>query len=72
MLDEFGRSGFAGFVEEWLARNAHAGQRVSILAEDVDPIEGRFAGVDSDGALLLDTATGVRRIVSGEVSLRPR
>jgi BirA family biotin operon repressor/biotin-[acetyl-CoA-carboxylase] ligase len=45
---------------------------VSILAEDVDPIEGRFAGVDSDGALLLDTATGVRRIVSGEVSLRPR
>ena len=72
MLDEFGRTGFAGFVEEWLARNAHAGQRVSILAEDVDPIEGRFAGVDSDGALLLDTATGVRRIVSGEVSLRRR
>ncbi len=72
MLDEFGRTGFAGFVEAWLARNAHAGQRVSILAEDADPIEGRCAGVDSDGALLLDTATGMRRIVSGEVSLRPR
>jgi len=72
MLDEFGRTGFAGFVEEWLARNAHAGQRVRILAEGVDPIEGRCAGVDSDGALLLDTAAGLRRIVSGEVSLRPR
>ena len=72
MLDEFGRTGFAGFVEEWLARNAHAGARVSILAEGADPIEGRCAGVDSDGALLLDTAAGLRRIVSGEVSLRPR
>lgn len=70
MLDEFGRVGFAGFAEEWLARNAHAGQLVSILAEGAAPVEGRCAGVDADGALLLDTATGVRRIVSGDVSLR--
>lgn len=70
-LDEFGRAGFAGFAEEWLARNAHAGQLVSILAESAAPIEGRCVGVDADGALLLDTATGVRRIVSGDVSLRP-
>lgn len=72
MLEAFARTGFAGFVEEWLARNAHAGQPVSILAESAAPIEGRCAGVDVDGALLLDTATGVRRIVSGEVSLREK
>lgn len=72
MLDEFGRTGFAGFVEEWLARNAHAGQLVSILAEGAAPLEGRCAGVDADGALLLDSATGVHRIVSGEVSLRAK
>ena len=28
---------------------------------------GRFAGLDRDGALLLDTADGPRRIVSGEL-----
>ena len=70
MLDEFEHNGFAGFVEEWLARNAHTGQLVSIHAEGAAPVEGRCAGVDADGALLLDTGSGVRRIVSGEVSLR--
>lgn len=72
LLDEFARTGFAGLIEEWMMRNAHAGQRVAILAEGVDPVEGCCAGVDADGALLLETATGLRRIVSGEVSLRPR
>lgn len=71
MLEEFEHAGFAGFADEWLARNAHAGQLVSILAEGAVPVEGRCVGVDADGALLLDTATGVRRIVSGDVSLRP-
>jgi BirA family biotin operon repressor/biotin-[acetyl-CoA-carboxylase] ligase len=72
MLDEFARTGFAGQIEEWMARNAHAGQLVVILAEGAAPVEGRCAGVDADGALLLETATGLRRIVSGEVSMRPR
>lgn len=72
MLGEFVHAGFAGLVEEWRARNVHAGQHVSVLAEGAAPIEGRCAGVDADGALLLDTATGLCRIVSGVVSLRPR
>ena len=72
MLAEFEHTGFAGFVEEWLSRNAYAGERVAILAEGAAPVEGRCAGVDADGALLLDTESGLRRIVSGEVSLRPR
>jgi BirA family transcriptional regulator, biotin operon repressor / biotin---[acetyl-CoA-carboxylase] ligase len=29
--------------------------------------EGVFAGLDSDGALLLDTGTGRQRIAAGEV-----
>ena len=70
MLDEFGRVGFSGFVEEWQSRNAHTGQNVRILADGVASMEGRCAGVDNDGALLLETQAGVCRIVSGEVSLR--
>ncbi len=70
MLDEFERSGFTGFAAEWESRHAYAGQRVHILAEGAEPAEGRCVGVDADGALLLETAAGVRRIVSGDVSLR--
>jgi len=70
MLDEFTRAGFAAFIAEWRARNVYAGQRVVILAEGAAPVEGRCAGVDSDGALLLETEHGLRRIVSGDVSLR--
>ncbi len=70
MLTDFERTGFAGLVEEWLSHNAHAGERVVILAEGAAPVEGRCAGVDADGALLLETTSGLRRIVSGEVSLR--
>jgi BirA family biotin operon repressor/biotin-[acetyl-CoA-carboxylase] ligase len=70
LLDEFAHTGFAGFAAAWQARNAHAGLGVRILAEGTAPLEGRCAGVDDDGALLLETAAGMRRIVSGEVSLR--
>lgn len=70
MLDEFACSGFAAFIEAWLARHAYAGRTVCILADGALPLEGRCAGVDADGALLLETAAGVKRIVSGEVSLR--
>lgn len=72
MLDEFVRSGFAGAREEWLARNVHEGRRVAVLAEGAAAVEGRCAGVDADGALLLESGGGLRRILSGEVSLRPR
>lgn len=70
MLDDFERDGFAGFAEAWQSRHAHAGRLVRILADGAAPVEGRCVGVDADGALLLDTAMGVKRIVSGDVSLR--
>ncbi|HMM55147.1 MAG TPA: biotin--[acetyl-CoA-carboxylase] ligase [Candidatus Desulfobacillus sp.] len=71
MLDEFARGGFSGVRAEWLARNVHEGRRVAILAEGAAAVEGRCAGVDADGALLLECGGGLRRILSGEVSLRP-
>jgi BirA family transcriptional regulator, biotin operon repressor / biotin---[acetyl-CoA-carboxylase] ligase len=30
-------------------------------------VRGRFGGVDGEGALLLETSSGPRRIVSGEL-----
>ena len=70
VLEGFAQNGFAAVREEWLARNAHTGCGVRIFSEGAQTVEGRCAGVDSDGALLLDTGAGMRRIISGEVSLR--
>jgi biotin-(acetyl-CoA carboxylase) ligase len=35
-------------------------------------MDGIARGVDEDGALLLETSTGVRRVHSGEVRLRSK
>ncbi len=61
------RQGFAGTRADWLARAAWLGETVAVSQGD-ERIEGRFAGLDADGALLLEPPGGPpRRIVSGEV-----
>ena len=42
---------------------------MQILGEGA-AVQGSCLGVDDDGSLLLDTAQGVERIFSGDVSLR--
>ena len=70
ILERFAQHGFAGLRNDWLMRHAFVGQAVHLLSDFSAPIEGRCQGVDSDGALLLDTSAGLQRIISGEVSLR--
>jgi BirA family biotin operon repressor/biotin-[acetyl-CoA-carboxylase] ligase len=69
MLGRFERDGFAAFREPWTALDALSGRAVRVLAGE-SVISGIARGVDSDGALLLETQDGVRRFVSGEASLR--
>lgn len=69
-LGSLSETGFALLREEWLMRHAFQGRAVRLLSEFADPLEGRCLGVDADGALLLETAAGTQRIISGEVSLR--
>jgi BirA family biotin operon repressor/biotin-[acetyl-CoA-carboxylase] ligase len=71
VLDAFGSGGFVALRERWLALNAYAGMPVRVISEFAVPVEGVCMGVDVDGALLLETAVCVQRIVSGDVSLRP-
>lgn len=70
VLDQFSAHGFASLREEWTARHAHQGKAVTLSSADGKTITGIAAGVAEDGALLLETARGVERIVSGELSLR--
>jgi BirA family transcriptional regulator, biotin operon repressor / biotin---[acetyl-CoA-carboxylase] ligase len=69
MLRVFEREGFAAFREEWAALDALSGRPSRVLLADT-AISGKACGVDAEGALLLDTASGMQRFVSGEASLR--
>jgi BirA family biotin operon repressor/biotin-[acetyl-CoA-carboxylase] ligase len=64
-LDTWLTQGFAIIRAAWLARAHPPGTRLSGGGTD-----GIFAGLDADGALLLDTPAGRRRIVGGEVQPR--
>jgi BirA family transcriptional regulator, biotin operon repressor / biotin---[acetyl-CoA-carboxylase] ligase len=67
-LDVWQRDGFARVRTDWLGRAHPAGTRLHVSASD-GAIEGRFVGLADDGALLLDTAGGLCRILVGDVSI---
>jgi BirA family biotin operon repressor/biotin-[acetyl-CoA-carboxylase] ligase len=58
--------GFDPIREAWLGRSYPIGAAIRTNSAG-HPIAGHFAGLDADGALLLDTPEGRRRIVAGEI-----
>ena len=70
MLRQFEQQGFAPFQQAWQQHNAHQGQTVELTTESYSQ-RGVCVGVDSSGALLLETDTGVQSFYGGELSLRP-
>lgn len=65
-LAQWRRDGFGVIRTAWLAQAGPLGAEVDVrLGEGL--VRGRFAGLDHEGALLLDTADGPRKIVSGEL-----
>lgn len=69
MLGQFEHSGFTAVRDEWQALDALAGREVRLLMGD-QIRSGIARGVDSDGALFLETGGSLQRFVSGEASLR--
>lgn len=70
VLERFSASGFAGLQDDWMARHAFADAPIQLLSDFAPPRAGICRGVDVDGALLLEVAGQVERVLSGEVSLR--
>lgn len=58
--------GFAAVREAWLARAQRLGQEIRVRLPRAE-LAGVFAGLDQDGALLLETPSGARRIDAGDV-----
>lgn len=59
-------AGFATIRTEWLGRAQGLNQLIRVRLPG-ETREGVFGGLDTDGALLLDTGTGRQRIAAGEV-----
>jgi BirA family biotin operon repressor/biotin-[acetyl-CoA-carboxylase] ligase len=66
----FERQGFGAFCARWNLRHAWQGETVVVLDNGVVLHEGRAAGVDETGRLLLDTDAGRITVMAGDVSLR--
>jgi BirA family biotin operon repressor/biotin-[acetyl-CoA-carboxylase] ligase len=71
VLGVFAARGFAPLKAEWESYHLLSGQPVWVTLSDEEAVGAVVAGVDDDGALLAQTATGLRRFQSGDVSLRP-
>ncbi len=63
------REGFAAVRDAWLAWSYPIGETIRVNASGAAR-EGKFAGLDETGALLLETTAGIERHVTGDVALR--
>jgi BirA family biotin operon repressor/biotin-[acetyl-CoA-carboxylase] ligase len=68
-LLEFEHGGLKVFVQEWLDADALRGRMVTVQAAE-GAAHGIARGIDLDGSLLVETPGGLRRFISGDVSVR--
>ena len=71
VFDDFADGGFSALRTHWQARNAWQDRPVCLLRDGHVVLQGVCRGADTDGALLVQTAIGVERCLSGDLSLRP-
>ena len=66
------RAGFAPVLAAWKKYAVTLGQQVRVLGPGGETFEGTAADIDAEGALLIDTKEGQRRVLAGDVSIRPK
>ena len=65
------KEGFGPVLDEWRRYTVTLGQDVNVIGIN-ETFTGRAVDIDADGALLVETAEGLRRVLAGDVSIRPR
>lgn len=68
-LEQFELAGLRPFLAEWRAADALAGRPV-LVDGDGGAVAGHARGIDVDGALCVQTRDGLRRFITGDVSVR--
>lgn len=67
------QNGFAGLLNQWRQYSITLGQEISVLGmQEQESFVGTAKDIDDDGALLVETGDGLRRVLAGDVSIRPR
>ena len=70
---EVRKNGFGKVFEEWRKYSVTLGQEVNVIGiGDHESFAGKAIDIDEDGALLVETEKGVRKVLAGDVSIRPR
>ena len=69
-LRDFEREALRPFIEGWRAADALRGVQVDVHTPS-GSAQGVARGIDLHGALLIETAHGVQRFISGDVTVRP-
>ena len=78
VLEEFDKlyievkaAGFDKVIERWKKYNVTLGKNIRVIsANDGDNFEGKAVDLNSDGALVVETAQGQRAVYAGDVSIR--
>ena len=65
-MTKFAADGFAGFSKNWVRYDWLQGREITVDMPN-GKIAGIAAGVDMDGALLVDTGNGKSRVVTGSI-----
>jgi BirA family transcriptional regulator, biotin operon repressor / biotin---[acetyl-CoA-carboxylase] ligase len=71
IYDEALTNGFGKILEEWRKYSITLGQEVNVIGID-KTFSGLAMDIDADGALLVKTETEVKRVLAGDVSIRPK
>jgi BirA family biotin operon repressor/biotin-[acetyl-CoA-carboxylase] ligase len=67
-MTEFEAQGFAGFVDDWRQHDWLHGRQITVDMPN-QQVAGVAAGIDADGALLVDTGSKRIRVISGSIVL---
>jgi BirA family biotin operon repressor/biotin-[acetyl-CoA-carboxylase] ligase len=70
VIEEFEKSSFQTFQNLWNHWDSYQNKVCQIHQEDQLQLEGIEKGVDENGVLLIETSAGIKKVVSGDVSLR--
>ena len=72
LYQEVQREGLAPVLAAWRKYAVTLGQTVRVIGPAGEEFEGVAADIDADGALFVDTKMGRRRVLAGDVSIRPK
>ena len=66
-------SGFTNLMNEWKKYSITLGQDVRVIsAGDNKEFYGKAIDIDEDGALLVETSGGIKKVLAGDVSIRKK